>query len=190
MRTTVNNIKKLPRNQSEKLERSFMAMGKKYVILDAEKDGITIERWTAFQKMSLVVGYAATFGDFTRNLDKAIQLCNGVVTKTHNFTDLALHLSAMKKGIVDAEKKSYDFSLYFCTLFIVEETEDLTKFDESFAAEKIKNWNDEGYDMKDFFLLARHGIPEYWEYYKKTLQEIQALPQNLFSDNIGAKGAK
>jgi len=51
--------------------------------------------------------------------------------------------------------------MYICALFIVEENEDLTVWDEQLANKKIENWNKEGYDVNNFFRIAANLVNGY-----------------------------
>lgn len=165
-------MKKLPRNEKGELSRYFEANGNKYRILDPTTDGITIDRYTKFQQMSLVAGYNTTFAGFTKNIDRASEIVNNIVRGKNELTDLILHLAGMKRGIVDAMNNRFDLTFAFCTIFIVREKEDLTSYDEGLAEEKVADWNAEGYDVQDFFLLSRVMIESYKSIRSAAKQEL------------------
>lgn len=165
-----DNIKKLPRDGG-KIARHFEANGIRYTIRTAD-EGTTIERWSQYEKMSLVVGYDANFQAMYQNLTQAMELCNGVVTKENNFTDLVMHLNAMQEGVVSAANSRYNQAMYLCSLFIVRDDEDLTTWSEAEAEAKIADWNAEGYDVQDFLWLALSGLRGFESAYKSIIQRL------------------
>jgi hypothetical protein len=164
-------IKPLPRDAKGRIKDRFQANGIEYMIITADQ-GISIERFKVWQQLSLVVGFDANFQKMLQNLTKAQELANGVVTKDNTFTDLVMHLNAMKEGIVSKSEENYSYAMYLCTLFIVDKDEDLTTWSHQIADKKIENWNKEGYDVQDFLKLAVSSIIGFKSAYKELWELI------------------
>lgn len=157
---TTTKIKGLPRDEMGAIRRTFKANGTKYRIL-SPKDGIGILRWSILSKMSSVLGYGASVAAQLANLKKAREIVNEVLRGKGDILELGVHLKAIEDGIRTANDNRYHFAFYTAAIFIVEDGEDITVFNDDMATEKIDNWNKEGYDAADFFLLVMNEAPSF-----------------------------
>ena len=178
MSETSNKIKKFPRDEDGNIRSYFMANGKKYLIRSAD-EGVGIDRFTMFEKLSIPAGFARSFQAIFEALIKAEKLANGVLTKDNTFTDLAYHLKTVTQGIQDKTEERYNICFYICTLFIVLPEENLSNWSEREADEKIEDWKKEGLDANDFLSLALGGIRGFWSAYQEMTEKIKKMSDTL-----------
>ena len=133
-------------------ETEFEAKGVRYFV----KTTLSVERYRIFEKLQVEFGFGRTFEDMFRQLDNSVNLANkGKGLEAWNI------VFNLKEGVGKELEKQAHPAMNICSLFIVEENEDLTTWDEQKAAMKIKNWNDEGYDVNSFFQLAANLVTGY-----------------------------
>jgi len=151
-------LKKLPFDKSE-----FVANGKTYKI----KNTLTIARHAEFEKLQNHFGFGLTFDGIVEKLNQAIDFANK--GKGIEAWNVVLNL---KEGIAYNMDSRAHPALLLCSLFIIEEGEDLTTWNEKEQRAKIDDWNKEGYDVNDFFVLAsnlvQNFIPIYGEISQRT----------------------
>lgn len=164
----MNQIKKLPRDKDGNLLKRFKANGNNYVINDIS-EGLSIERFTTWQKFTLTVGFGLDFQTMYTNIAKAQQMVDKLVVEKRGLTELTMHLEAMKSSFTEDSDSRYDVTMYLCSIFINREDEDLTEWSTSLADEKIADWNAEGYDYQDFLVFALERCPGFKDLYQKTL---------------------
>ena len=175
----MNKIKPLPRDAEGRYKRQFKAAGKTYFIRSAA-EGFSIERFNQYEILSLALGYGATFQQFTQQLNAAIALANDAAVGKATFVDLVLQLDAIKQGINTSSQQRNSMALTMCTLFIVEKEEDLTQWSEEMAAEKIENWNKEGYDVNDFLVIALSSVAGFSEIFREAKRKgVTPLEEQL-----------
>lgn len=179
-----NNIKKLPRRDDGTLSRTFDANEITYTIRTAD-EGVSISRFNEYQRMSAMLGFGATFQTIYENITKSIKLANGVVSQDNTFTDLVLHLNAMREAILESSEDRNSLALYLCTLFITREGEDLTTWSMEDAKDKIDDWNREGYSAEDFFLLALGSISGFKNAYLELIERLSEKAESLSSLFMG-----
>jgi hypothetical protein len=129
-------------------EKHFECGGRKFYI----QDSLSFNRYRELQKLNLEFGFSATFIDIFENVKKAMELMNKV-----QFVDAAVTLHNILSGIASYDDKN-DPALRMCALFINEDTEDVTIFDEGKMREKIECWSKE-LDVLPFFQLAANLVP-------------------------------
>jgi len=164
-------VKPLPRDENGEIARRFTANGREYIIRTAE-EGTTIERYSAMQKMSAVLGLSATFENLIGHFDELTDCANSLVTKEPRLNELFIRINNLKRGVLETSQTRYDMGLYYCTLFIVQEDEDMTTWVKAEQEEKIKDWNEEGYDVHDFLALALGSIEGFFAVYKDFNQRV------------------
>jgi hypothetical protein len=163
------DLKQLDLNASE-----FEAKGiKNYV-----KSSLSVERYRIFEKLQVEFGYGRSFEDFHKQLEKSVELANK--GKSLEAWNIVFNL---KDGVGKSLEKSAHPAMLICSLFIVWEDEDLTTWDEQKAEEKIKTWNDEGFDMNGFFRLAANLVSGYIEILESIFQNTSKLEKELESLN-------
>jgi len=173
------------RNEDGSFVRYFTANGRRYTIRKPE-EGVGIFRHTKMNQMAAVTGMGATFADLYRNLKQAVDLANTLVTKTPQFTQLAVLLDNMLRGVFEGSKMRYTFALQYCTFFIVWHDEDLTQYDEEEQQKKIDDWNKEGLNEQDFLALGLSMVEGYTAAYLEYSGRIEALKVVYSSDTTGS----
>lgn len=182
-------IKHLPKDEFGRILPNFKASGNKYRILTPE-DGIGILRWSILSKMSSVLGYGADVKTQLSNLQKAREIVNSVFKGKGDILELGVHLKAMEDGIRADNEKRYHFAFYTATIFIVREGEDLTTFSDELASAKIDDWNNEGYDAADFFLLVLKEAPNFLNPLPSSSKADGGNNGGGSMENTGSKTAK
>ena len=141
-------LKKIDLSQS-----SFEANGVTYYI----KDTLSVERYRWFEKYQVTFGFAREFKQIYDMLVKSVDLANK--GKGLEAWNIIFNLKE-EIGKNNLDNRMHN-GMYICALFIVEENEDLTSWDEQLANKKIDNWNKEGYDVNSFFQLAANLVTGY-----------------------------
>ena len=126
-------LKKIDLSQS-----SFEANGVTYYI----KDTLSVERYRWFEKYQVTFGFAREFKQIYDMLVKSVDLANK--GKGLEAWNIIFNLKE-EIGKNNLDNRMHN-GMYICALFIVEENEDLTSWDEQLANKKIDNWNKEGYE--------------------------------------------
>lgn len=151
----------------------FEAMGVKYYV----KSSLTVERFRIFEKLQVEFGFGRTFKEVYDMIDKSVGLANkGKGIEAWNI------LFNLREGVGKSLEKSAHPAMLICTLFLVTEDEDLTKWDEQIASKKVDNWNSEGYDVNSFFRLAANLVTGYIETLDAIFQntsELAALTEQM-----------
>ena len=140
-------------------EKYFECGGKKFILID--DPGII--RYRILQKLSVEFAYSSSVPDMFNNLHKAIDAFN-----KHKYDEMVIIIHNVLNGITKIEDKD-DAALRLCTLFIVEEKEDLTVWDEVTARMKIDCWAKEIAAIS-FFQLASSLVPGWMPAYELHIQ--------------------
>jgi hypothetical protein len=146
--------------------KHFECQGRKFYV----KDTLSFARYREMQKINLEFGYSATFHDIFKNIRTAWEFLNQT-----KLGEAAVVLHNIMYGVVSLEDKD-DPALRLCALFIDEEGEDSTVYDEGKMREKIECWGKE-LNTLPFFQLASNIVPDWIPTYQIVL-------------NDGLKGAK
>ena len=143
----MKELKKIP------LDKGFFeAGGVKFFI----KNTLTVERFKQFERLQNHFGFGKSFSDIYADLKFAMELANkGKMVESWNV------IVNLRDGIKNNIDEKEHPALLLCTLFAVTENEDLTKWTEEAATEKIALWNKEGYDVNDFFRLAANLVTNF-----------------------------
>lgn len=149
-------------------KKHFECQGRKFYL----KDTLSFNRYRELQKIILEFGYSATFVDIFKNVKTAWDFMNQL-----KFGDAAVTLHNIMSGIKTLEDKD-DPALRMCALFIDEEGEDSTVYDEGKMREKIDCWAKEC-AVTPFFQLAANLVPSWINAYKIVSQSgLKEEPQN------------
>lgn len=152
-------------------------------IYKVQVDQITISRFEIYEKLALEIGISATFEDLfnsVKSIYDKLTTCEIPMKGNHESSVIAMNLLHGLKKYGDGEPHQV---LRFCTLFINREGEDLTKWDEHMAKDKITDWEKEGIAMADFFLLATGAIRGFTSAFK-AIDEIPNLKAPLGDTSI------
>jgi hypothetical protein len=156
-------LKKLPFDKNE-----FTANGKVYKI----KNTLTVSRFNEFEKLQNHYGFGLSFESVVGKLNQSIDMANkGKGVEAWNI------IYNLKEGIASRLEDRSHPALLLCSLFIVTDDEDLTSWNEKEQRSKIEDWNREGYDVNDFFVLASNLVtnflPIYGEIFQSTSKEAK-----------------
>lgn len=131
---------------------SFTAGGKTFIVYGS----LNIERYTVLQELEVRSIYGADYGQLHKAFLKWVELKN-----MQKPFDADTHLRNTFEGVLRKTNKQYDPLLLICTLFMCDEQEDRTQWDEANANEKIKLWSEEGYPTEDFLRWGLHFSRHY-----------------------------
>jgi hypothetical protein len=151
-------LKKLPFDKGE-----FTANGKRYIV----KNTLTIARHAEFEKLQSHYGFGLTFDGIVERINQALDLAN----KFKSIEAWSVIIN-MKEGIAYNLQSRAHPALLLCSLFIVTEDEDLTEWNEKEQRLKVEDWNKEGYDVNDFFVLASNLVRNFIPVYGEIFQSI------------------
>ncbi len=127
------------------------------------KEVPSFERYRIMQKIALEFGFSASFIDIYKNITTAFELLNSMKP-----AEGAVVLHNVLAGMASAENK-YPAAFRLCALFIDEEGEDSTVYDEGKMNEKIECWGKELSPLP-FFNLASLLIEGWMPAYKNIIQ--------------------
>lgn len=139
----------------EKLLREFYANGTKYYIRPIEEIW-TVERMTAYQNINTIFALAKTPLEIVEAFQKYKKIIIDMMTvetKAKATDKLIQHTYNMIDSVYNNVNR-YPQALYICSLFVIRENEDVSKWSFELADEKINDWAMENYNMSDFLALA------------------------------------
>lgn len=140
---------------------SFECQGRKFKI----DKTLSFNRFEKLKEFSLEFGYSADIKTIMMGLRKAWDFVNA-----SKFADTAVQLHNLMTSVVNLEQKN-DVSFRIAALFINEEDEDTTEYNEALIKEKISLWGKE-YDSSFFFLFATALVPTFIPVYKFVTREF------------------
>lgn len=148
-------------------KKYFECQGRKFYL----KDSLSFARYRELQKIIIEFSFSATFTDLFKNVKTAWEFMNQL-----KFADAAVTLHNIMIGIKSLEDKD-DAVFRLCALFLDEEGEDATVYDEGKMREKIDCWAKEC-DVTPFFQLAATLVPDWINAYKIVTQNgLKGEPQ-------------
>jgi hypothetical protein len=140
-------------------KKHFECDGRKFYV----RDTLSFTRYRELQKLILEFAYSATFVDLFKNIKTAWDFMNSL-----KFGDAAVTLHNIMMGIKTLEDKD-DAALRMCALFIDEEGEDPTVYDEGKIREKIDCRNKQC-SVTPFFQLAANTVPSWTKAFRLVSQ--------------------
>ncbi len=146
-------------------KKTFECGGRKFRV----NDTLSFEYYRELQKISLEFGFSATFEEIFKNIRTAWDHLNNL-----KLGEAAVVLHNVMHGIVTLDDK-HDAALRICALFIVEEGEDETTYNESVMINKIECWAKE-LDVTPFFQLAS-GVVAHWMPAYRIVSQSGSEPQ-------------
>lgn len=142
---------------------SFTANGTEYFI----RDTLTVERYTQFEKLQNHYAFGLQFKQIAERLERSIDLANkGKGIEAWNV------IFNLKEGIAYRLEDREHPALLICSLFMVTDGEDLTKWDEQLAKRKIEDWKREGISINDFFQCASNFVSGFIKIYEEISRSI------------------
>lgn len=124
---------------------------------------LSFARFMELQKLILEFGFSTSFMDMYKNIRLAYDHLNNL-----KFADGAVVLHNMMYGIIQVDDKR-DPAMTISALFINEEGEDLTKYDEAKIKDKIDCWKEE-LDVSPFYKLAVNLVQGWTTAYRNISQ--------------------
>lgn len=139
------------------------ANGKQYKFLKE----LPINRFKELDKMEVEFFYGFDMQALFNKLKSAFEDIN-----KNKLGDAAVKVHNLMVGVADRVDKREHIVLRICSLFLVTDDEDITKWDEDLAKEKAADWAAEGYSMSDFFSLAATSLPGFLNVYESVTADI------------------
>jgi hypothetical protein len=139
-------------------KKHFDCDGRKFTL----SDSLSFNRYRELQKINLELGFSATFQDIFKHIREAWDFLNSAKP-----AEAAVVLHNIMYGVVSLDDK-YDPALRICALFINEEGEDVTTYDEGKMRDKIECWGKE-LDVLPFFQLALTLTPGFINAYQSII---------------------
>ncbi|MEN6568978.1 MAG: hypothetical protein ABFC18_03095 [Rikenellaceae bacterium] len=141
-------------------KKYFECQGRKFYIHDT----LSFVRYRELQKLILEFTFSATFVDLFKNVNMAWEYMNQL-----KLGEAAVTLHNIMMGIKTLEDKD-PAALRMCALFMNEEGEDPTTFDEGKMREKIDCWGKELL-VSPFFQFAANLVPDWIVAYRKGFHD-------------------
>lgn len=141
--------------------KSFECGGRKFYL----HDSISFSRFMELQKLILEFAFSSSFQEVFKNLRIAYDHLNNL-----RLADGAVVLHNIMYGIIKLDDKE-DSALKIAALFINEEGEDVTEFNDAKSKEKISCWSKE-LDVTPFYQLAVSAVPAWTTAFKLVSQGI------------------
>lgn len=141
----------------------FVADGRTFYL----KESLTIERFMAYERIQTSMAFNLTFKQVFDTLKDVYELIN-----SNKILDGGIKVYNLMAGIADKVDGKLHPALEICALFIIEEGEDTTVYDEAVTKSKIAAWKKEGFEMQDFFSLAVALVQGFSESYIDFTENI------------------
>lgn len=136
-----------------KPKRTFAANDQKYIILTGE-EVLNVNRWSAYEKLQSMLGFNASIQSLVNQIHEIEQDLTKVMQGKSALLQVVKRLSQLKDAIKGDIEGRFSKALYICTLFIIREGEDISKWSMSDAEGKIEDWANESIAINDFLILA------------------------------------
>ena len=143
-------------------KKDFTALGRHFTI----HDSISFNKLIEFERLQVQLGFGRDFKAMFAKLKQCWTEAN-----EQAFGNVCVLLYEMMKGCTELEKGRYHIGALMCTLFIIEDGEDVTTITEDQMTAKIKCWNDAGLNPKSFFDLAISSIPGFIPAYNEAIHD-------------------
>lgn len=137
----------------------FECQGRKFSI----HKSVGFVRWQKLQEFSLEFGFSATFVDIFKRLREVEDALN-----KQRLFDAIIIINNLELGIKSLNEK-YDPAFRICALFMNEDGEDVSRYDEGLMREKIDCWSAE-LEVLPFFQWAASCVPNWFPAYKLIIQ--------------------
>ena len=136
-------------------------------------DALGIERFTQWEKLSIVGGVGKSFSAIADAL-KSIELLLGEDKAFANIrTEAILAVNSLRRGIVDMSGERYNQALYLASVFIWKEGTDPLKWDFNTATEWISDWQEEGLSELPFLSFALATVSGFQKRYNELKAEVE-----------------
>ncbi len=141
--------------------------GKSGKIYRIEPENISAGRWAEYEIQQLELSFSTNFKTLYGNLSEIKKLLtngNNVLQALSKGTDL---INKILIGIDNYTQHNIPTMVKFCSLFCIEEGEDVSRWDSEVARRKYDDWSH--IPMKDFFLLSSVAIPSFQDVYNASI---------------------
>jgi hypothetical protein len=149
-------------------EKSFTANGKEYFV----ETGLSFDRFLMYQMLQIECGYDVSFSTMFDNLKKAYGLLDKL-----KLADAAVILNNLMHGISKVEDRKIPV-LQMCALFINTKDENRKEITNDMVDAKIKDWTEEGLDIRPFFPLALSSIQNFsnaWQEISRNISQQERV---------------
>ena len=136
-----------------KPKRTFVANDQKYIILTGE-EALGVNRWSAYEKLQSMLGFNTSIQSLVNQIHEIEQDLTKVMQGKSVLLQVVKRVSQLKDAIKGDIEGRFSKALYICTLFIIREGEDISKWSMSDAESKIDDWANEAIAINDFLTLA------------------------------------
>lgn len=147
-------------------EKSFKANGTEYFV----ESGLSFDRFIMYQMLQVECGYDVSFSSMFENLKKAYGLLDKM-----KLADAAVTIHNILQGISKVEERKIPV-LQMCALFINTKDENRRDINNDMVDKKIKDWTEEGLDIRPFFQLALSSIQNFSNAWQEISRNISATP--------------
>jgi hypothetical protein len=131
------------------------------------KYSLTVERWKTYEKLQNHFAFGLAFDEIEKKISASIDFANqGKGIEAWNI------IYNLREGIAYRLEDREHPALLLMSLFIMAPGEDITTWNEEEQTKKIADWNAEGYDINDFFLLAANFVKNFLPVYKEIFPSI------------------
>lgn len=170
-------LKDLPRDADNKIIYGpFQGKTKKWIIRNP-LDGIGIYRFSELDRLKGALGYSSSFQEIYALQEQRLAVYHKDTPNDQKLRILQTLDLAFKDKIVDLSKKQPHLMITVCSLFIVAEDEDLTKWNPGLVQPKQADWAE--YNEWDFFELALITLAistkEYTRHNQSIAQEMSQI---------------
>lgn len=148
------------------------------------RSDLAMSHWIEFEQLQAQAAYGYTFSDIWGQDEQAISLFNSN-RAAEAITVLVNRRAAMNTMKVPTDsrgmkidKKQHAFVRIAC-LFLIEEKEDMTKFNEEHFNKKVDDILDSGVNYEDLFTLAVRLVPGLLTAYESLSRIISEAPAQM-----------
>lgn len=145
--------------------------GRYNVIRPGEPLGV--QRWTEYERLSIVMGTGQTFSALITALRGVEQLLGSDKPLAQVRTEAILTLNSLQRGLIDLSESRYNKALYQATIFVWRDGDDPLKWDMARATEYIEDWAEAGISEQDFFSFALATVTGFSEHYRALTERIR-----------------
>jgi len=136
-------------------------------------DSLSVSRYEVFEDLEMLVAKGRSYADVLRS-----------EKKIHDFLNKGLILDAGIENYNSMElvkqkiERRFHPAMQLVALFVNQEDEDMTKYDERIMEKKMNDWKNEGFAMSDFFSLAFSLVEGFLENYTEISQGSSEKPKS------------
>lgn len=172
-----NKLKELPLDV-----KRFEANSKKYYI----SKSLSVERWRYYEDFQALVGFGRSYDDVFNSYVKIWEALDDKGGPKVATASLICHnaMTAIKQKLDERHHPA----LMICTLFVNYEGEDERIYDEEIMNSKIRDWQEEGYDISSFFRMAWNLVPGFIASFNADIHDTLNLTKKEKSST--SKGKK